>query len=99
MFGPSLPFFWVHAQRPMERLSRAADIEGVDAQRRFAQFFEGPGFPGEHQYAGRGVEQRTLLGHQIEAVAHGVDQEHIGDGQRGHRTGPVVLDVQHDGCP
>ena len=37
-----------------------------------------------------GVEQRALLGHQVEPVAHRVDEQHVGQRQRGQRARPVV---------
>ena len=50
------------------------------------------------------VHQRTLLGHQVEAVADRVDQQHVGPAQRGHRAREVVggsntIGVQPGGAP
>ena len=83
----------------MQGVGRARHVEGVDAQGGLGQLLPGTGLVGEDEHAVGAVEQRALLGHQVEAVAYRVDQQDVGDGQRGQRAGPVVFDVQDDGSP
>ena len=40
-----------------------------------------------------------LDGHEVEAVAHRVDEEHITQSQRGERTRVVILRLPDDGSP
>ena len=90
----------VHGERGVQRVGRAGDVEGIDPERAAAaerQLLPGARLVREHEDAVDAVEQRALLGHQVEPVAHRVDQQHVGQGQGGERAGPVVLDREHDG--
>ena len=97
--GPAPPLLGVHAQRPMEGVGGAGHVEGIHPEGRTGQLAPGSGLAGEDEHAVGPVEQRSLLGHQIEPVTHRVDEQDIGDAQRRQRVGPVVLDVQGDGRP
>ena len=74
-----------------------ATSKGLTPKRGLGELLPGAGLVGEDEHPFAAVEQRALLGHQVEAVAHRVDQQDVGDGQRGQRAGAVVFDVQDDG--
>ncbi len=60
---------------------------------------ERAGLAGQGQHPVAGVDQRALHGHQVEPVAHRIDQEHVVAGERGQRPGVVVLDLEDDRRP
>ncbi len=100
--GPCGPRRRVHGERGVQRVGRAGYVEGIDPERAATaqcEFLPGAGLVREHEDAVGPVEQRPLLGHEVEAVAHGVDQQHVREGQDGERAGPVVLEREHNGRP
>ena len=86
----------------MERVGGPRHVEGVDAERTLArqrQLLPGARLVRQHEHAVGRVQQRALLGHEVEPVAHRVDQQDVGQRERGERAGPVVLDGQQDRRP
>ena len=93
---PLGPLRRAHRQRAVQRVGRAPTTsKGLMPSRAAAaqrQLFPGAGLARQHEDAVDTVEQRPLLGHEIEAVTHRVDQQHVREGQGGKGTGPVVLE-------
>ena len=80
------PVSRIHVERLGQHRGGARHVEGVHLQGGRGQLVEGPGLAGQGQHPVAGVDQRALLGHQVQAVPHRVDQQDVVAGQGGQRA-------------
>jgi hypothetical protein len=75
------------------------DVERVDRQRVLAELLVRAGVLREDRHALAPVDDRSLLGHQVHAVEHRVDEQHVVMLVGRHRLLEVVSQLQLDGHP
>ncbi len=97
--GPDRPLLRAEVEGRTQGPGRAAHVEGVDADGVTPQLVPGAGLVAQDQHPVALVDERALLGHQVEAVPDRVHQQHVGPAQGRHRLGVVVLRVEHDRRP
>ena len=88
-----------HRQRRVDRVGQLLDVERVDRQRELAELLVGAGVLGEDRDALALVDDRALLGDQVHAVEHRVDQQHVVVLVGRHRLLEVVAQLQLDRHP
>ncbi len=74
-------------------------VERRDVQRGLAHLVPHAGLARQAQHRVALVDDGALLGHQVQAVADGVDQQDVGAAEHGHRPRVVVAGVVDDGGP
>ena len=97
--APAPALAGLHRQRRVDRVGELLDVERVDRQRVLAELLVGAGVLGEDRDALALVDDRPLLGDQVHAVEHRVDEQHVVVLVGGHRLLEVVAQLQLDRHP
>ena len=79
-----------HLESRVEGIGRPRDVEGVHAERPATgqELLPRAGLVREHEHPVGPVEERALLGHQVEPVAHRVHQQDVREGAARPANGP-----------
>ncbi len=91
-------FFW-HHQRLVQCPHRGANVERVDQQRVPAELVGRASLAGQYKRAAAVGNDRALLRNQVHAIAHRVDEQHVGEPVAGQRTRIVVVGAEQDRPP
>ena len=88
-----------HRQRRVDRVGQLLDVERVDRQRELAELLVGAGVLRQDRDAVALVDERALLGDEVHAVEHRVDEQHVVVLVGGHRLLEVVAQLELDRHP
>ncbi len=88
-----------HRQRGVDRVGELLDVERVDRQRVLPELLVGAGVLREDRHPLALVDERALLGDEVHAVEHRVDQQHVVVAVRRHGLLQVVAQLQLDRHP
>ena len=93
------PVGGTHGQGGGEDVGRADQVERVHFKGDRGELLPHPCLPAQGEDTIAPVEERPLLGDEVEAVPHRVDEEDVVTGQGGDRSREVVRGVEKDRCP
>jgi hypothetical protein len=88
-----------HRQGRVQRVGGAGDVEGVHHHRHVTELAGDARLARQHEHAVALVDDRALLGDEVQPVSHGVHEQHVVAAQRGDRAREVITGVVEDRRP